>query len=193
MLFKAASGGIVIVRHGATEWSTSGRHTSRTDLPLLPEGRRRAQALASVVNPQAFDLVLCSPLLRARETCELAGLAEHMEICEDLREWDYGEYEGLTTPEIRRERPDWSLWRDGCPGGESPEQVAARADRVTASARRDQTTIAFAHGHVLRVLAARWVEMGPASGSRLALSAGAIGTLGHEHDTRVIENWNVVV
>jgi probable phosphoglycerate mutase len=185
------AGEVVIVRHGATEWSESGRHTSRTDLPLVPAGRRRAQELAGVLEGAEFGRVLCSPLLRARETCELAGFGDRAEICDDLREWDYGEYEGLTTPQIREGRPEWFLWRDGCPGGESPEQVGARADRVLASLRDTAATIMFAHGHILRVLAARWVELPAAGGSRLALAAGGLGVLGHEREVRVIRGWNV--
>jgi broad specificity phosphatase PhoE len=181
---------LVIVRHGATEWSENGRHTSRTDLPLLESGRRQAVELGRGLDPAEFGTVLCSPLRRARETCELAGFGESMEIVEELREWDYGEYEGLTTPQIRERRPDWWLWRDGCPGGESPEQVAARADRVLASLGAG-ATIAFAHGHILRVVAARWIELGVEGGSRLLLRAGRQGVLGHERDTRVIEGWNL--
>ena len=124
---------LVVVRHGETEWSASGRHTSHTDLPLTERGRERARALAAVLGGWTFSLVLCSPLRRARETCELAGFGDVAEICDDLHEWDYGEYEGLTTPEIRERDPNWSLWRDGCPGGETPEQVGARADRVLAA------------------------------------------------------------
>ena len=138
----------------------AGRHTSRTDLPLTEQGRERARALAEVLAGWTFALVLCSPLRRARETCELAGFGDVAEICEDLREWDYGEYEGLTTPEIRERDPDWSLWRDGCPGGESPAQVGARADRVLERLRAaGGDAAAFAHGHILRVVTARWLGM----------------------------------
>jgi probable phosphoglycerate mutase len=182
---------VVVVRHGETDWSASGRHTGRTDLPLNEEGRRRARALAGELNSDAFELVLCSPMRRARETCELAGFASMAVICEDLREWDYGDYEGLTTPEIRTERPDWNLWRDGCPGGERPEQVGVRADRVLERARAARgDVIAFAHGHILRVLTARWIELEPAAGARFALGAGAVGVLAHERETAVIDRWN---
>jgi broad specificity phosphatase PhoE len=184
---------IVVVRHGETEWSASGRHTSRTDLPLTDPGRRRAEGLAAALSQWTFAVVLSSPLRRARETCEIAGFAARAELDDDLREWGYGEYEGLTTPEIRERDPDWSLWRDGCPGGEHPAEVAARADRVLgrlAAARGDG--LVFAHGHLLRVLGARWVSLEAASGARLALGAGAISVLGHERDTRVIERWNQV-
>jgi broad specificity phosphatase PhoE len=180
-----------VVRHGETEWSAAGRHTSRTDLPLAPEGRRRAAELRSELAGCTFSLVLCSPLRRARETCELAGFAAEAEICDDLREWDYGDYEGLTTPEIRQRVPDWNLWRDGCPGGEVPDAVAARADRVLDRLRSaDEDVLAFAHGHILRVLAARWIDLGPAGGARFALAAGAIGIIGFERDTEVISRWN---
>jgi probable phosphoglycerate mutase len=132
-----------------------------------------------------------SPLRRARETCELSGLGDHAEVCEDLHEWDYGEYDGLTTPEILALRPDWNLWRDGCPGGESAAQVGARADRVLAAVCAVEGAVAaFSHGHMLRVLGARWIELAPASGARLALSAGALSVLGHERDTRVLSRWN---
>jgi len=181
---------LVVVRHGATEWSENGRHTGWTDLPLLPAGRERALALARVLDPGEFDRVLCSPLLRARQTCELAGFGERMEIVEELHEWDYGDYEGLTSAEIRERNPGWNMWRDGCPGGESPAEVAARVDGVL-SGLGSARTIAFAHGHVLRVLASRWVGLEARDGARLLLSPGAIGRLGHEHERRVLDRWNI--
>ena len=198
------SGGVVLVRHGATEWSENGRHTGRTDLPLLPAGRRQAEELARILRPDEFGRVLCSPLRRARETCQLAGFGGRAEICEDLREWDYGQYEGLTTPEIRHQNPNWSLWRDGCPGGERPDQVVARADRALAlstgaSGGSDDTlpagerrpAIMFAHGHILRTVAARWIGLDATGGSRLLLRPAALAVLGHEREVRVIEGWNV--
>ncbi|MGH2891103.1 MAG: histidine phosphatase family protein [Solirubrobacteraceae bacterium] len=182
---------VYIVRHGATEWSVAGRHTSRTDLSLLAEGRDQAAGLAQVLGSCEFGLVLCSPLRRARETCELAGFASVAEICEDLREWDYGDYEGLTTAQIRERDPDWSLWRDGCLGGETPAQVGARVDRALARFQAiDASGLAFAPGHVLRVLTARWLEMEVAAGARFRLEAGALGVLGHERETAVLERWN---
>jgi broad specificity phosphatase PhoE len=182
---------IVLVRHGQTEWSRSGQHTSRTDLPLLPAGRHDAQALREPLARRRFALVLCSPLRRARETCELAGLGERMELCEDLREWDYGEYEGLTTKQIHERRPDWELWRDGCPGGESPQDIAARVERAIARLRQAGADAAvFAHGHVLRVLAARWLEQEVRFGARLVLGAGALCVLGFEHEREAILEWN---
>ncbi len=183
---------IVLIRHGETEWSRSGQHTSRTDLDLIQEGRERARAVGSELSGREFALVLSSPLKRALETCRLAGFGDQVEIVDDLREWDYGEYEGLTTPQIRQSRPDWSLWRDGCPGGEAPEQVQARADRVLERLRAaGGDGLAFAHGHILRVVAARWIGLTVTGGARLALSAGAISTLGFERETEVLTSWNV--
>jgi probable phosphoglycerate mutase len=179
------------VRHGETEWSATGRHTSHTDIPLTEPGRTRAQAVADELAGRSFALVLCSPLRRARETCELAGFSAMAQIDPDLVEWDYGEYEGLTTPEIRRQRPDWWLWRDGCPGGELPAQVGVRADRVLARLRgAPGDAIVFAHGHFLRVLASRWVGAEVAFGGRLALGAGAVSVLGFERETEVLARWN---
>jgi probable phosphoglycerate mutase len=183
---------ILLVRHGETEWSRSGRHTSRTDLPLLEEGRARAREVGKELAGRTFALVLSSPLRRARETCELAGLGDRAEVTDDLREFDYGEYEGLTTAQIREQRPDWSLWRDGCPGGESPAQVGERADRVLARMRAaGGDAIAFAHGHILRATAARWCGYGVEGGARLLLGAGAIGVLGFERETEAIAAWNL--
>ncbi|HLH64384.1 MAG TPA: histidine phosphatase family protein [Solirubrobacteraceae bacterium] len=184
---------VLVVRHGATEWSVAMRHTGRTDLPLLPEGRRQAAALAPrlAAERDRVALVLCSPLLRARQTCELAGFGERAELCEDLREWDYGDYEGLTTPQIRERAPRWNLWTDGCPGGERPAQVAARVHRVLERLRATPgTCIAFAHGHVLRVLTALWLEMDVTAGARFKLEAGSLGVLGHERQTAVLERWS---
>ena len=169
----------------------AGRHTGNTDLPLSEHGREMASGLARTLAGQEFELVLCSPLRRARETCELAGYRGAAEIVDDLREWDYGDYEGLTTPEIRERDPDWILWRDGCPGGEGPQQVGARADRVLARvAEVERVALAFAHGHLLRVLTARWLEMEVAAGARFKLEAAALGVLGHERENAVIERWN---
>jgi broad specificity phosphatase PhoE len=185
------AGQIVVVRHGETEWSASGRHTSATDLPLTEEGRRLAAMLAPRLQADSFSAVLSSPLRRARETCELAGYGERAQLTDDLKEWSYGEYEGLTTPEIRQRNPDWNLWRDGCPGGETPAEVGARADRVLTSLREvEGSALVFAHGHILRVLAARWLEMDAAAGSRLKLSAGGVGVLGFERETSALEQWN---
>jgi broad specificity phosphatase PhoE len=182
---------IVLIRHGQTEWSASGQHTSRTDLPLVDEGRQRAASIGAELADREFSLVLCSPLLRARETCELAGFGSRAVISDDLREWDYGEYEGLTTPQIREDTPGWNLWRDGCPGGEAPADVSARADRVIAELRTaGGDALVFAHGHILRVVASRWIGMPVQGGARLTLAAGAISMLGFERETEVIERWN---
>jgi broad specificity phosphatase PhoE len=185
---------ITTVRHGETEWSLSGQHTGKTDLPLTAAGRERATALAPMFASREFALVLCSPLLRARETCSLAGFDESLvELCDDLEEWDYGAYEGLTTPQIRERDPDWDMWRDGCPDGETPPDVGARADRVIERLRAaDGDAIAFAHGHILRVLGARWIELPVAGGSRLYLGTGSVSELGYERETAVIRNWNLM-
>ena len=182
---------IVVVRHGETEWSATGRHTSHTDLPLTEAGRKRARELGPELGARSYALVLCSPLLRARETCELAGFAEVEELCPDLHEWDYGEYEGLTTPQIREIDPEWVLWRDGCPDGERPAQVGERADRALERLRSaGGDALAFAHGHILRVLTARWLEMEVTAGARFALRAGGVGVLGFERENRVLAGWN---
>ncbi len=183
---------IYVVRHGETEWSLAGRHTSRTDLPLTARGCEQAGELARELPTSEFALVLCSPLRRARETCELAGFGDVAQIDDDVREWDYGEYEGLTTAEIHRSNPGWVLWRDGCPGGEQPEQVGARADRALARLRSaGGNAVVFAHSHFLRVLTARWLRMEPAAGARFVLAAGGVGVLSFERETEVMERWNV--
>jgi len=183
----------VLVRHAETPWTLTGQHTGRTDIPLTDAGRESARRLASVLARWRFAEVLCSPLRRARETCELCGLGELAQLREDLREWDYGDYEGLTSSEIRAQRPDWLLWRDGCPGGESPQQVGARADRVVGELLAAAGPVAvFAHGHILRVLGARWIERPAAGGGRLALSPGSISVLGEEHGLRVLSSWNAL-
>jgi broad specificity phosphatase PhoE len=182
---------IVLVRHGQTEWSASGKHTSTTDVPLTDDGRRHAERLRSVFSGREIALVLTSPRSRARDTAQLAGLGDRAQVDENLVEFDYGAYEGRTTPEIRVERPDWSLWRDGAPGGETAAEVGARADRVIARALAAGGDVAlFAHGHLLRVLGARWIELDPAAGGKLALSTGAVCTLGFERENRVIWAWN---
>jgi broad specificity phosphatase PhoE len=180
---------VVLVRHGQTEWSRSGKHTSTTDLPLTEEGDRAARALAPALRDRSFALVLSSPRLRARTTCSLAGFRG--ELDEDLAEFDYGSYEGLTTNEIRETRPDWSLWRDGAPGGETPAAVGERVDRVIARClAADGDCALFAHGHVLRILAARWVELPPSDGARFALDTASVSELGFERETRVVWKWN---
>jgi probable phosphoglycerate mutase len=182
---------VVLVRHGETEWSRSGRHTGRTDVPLTDRGQKEAQRLAARLGHRQLDVVWSSPLSRARETCRLAGLGDRAQVRDELLEWDYGEYEGMTTPQIRSSRPDWLLWRDGCPGGEAPDQVAARVDGLIAELRdRGANAVLFAHGHVLRVLAARWIGLGARAGALLALSTASLSVLGYERDVPVIALWN---
>jgi broad specificity phosphatase PhoE len=182
---------VVLVRHGETEWSRTGKHTGRTDIPLTENGRRDAEVLRASLTARRFARVLTSPLSRAAETCRLAGLGGSAENRDELLEWDYGTYEGLTTPEIREERPDWSLWRDGCPGGEAPEDVGARVDRVIGEVQElDGDAALFAHGHVLRVLAARWIELGPEWGARLVLATATLSVLGWERETAALRLWN---
>ena len=181
---------IVLVRHGETEWSATGRHTSTTDVPLLESGRRDAERLRERLAGRSFALVLTSPYARARETATLAGLGD-AQIDQDLAEFDYGEYEGLTTPEIRETRPDWSVWIDGAPGGETADQVGARADRVIERALAAGGDAAlFAHGHLLRVLAARYIDLPASHGGHFALSTGSVSELGFERERRVIGLWN---
>lgn len=183
---------VVLVRHGETEWSLNGRHTGRTDIPLDPAGRAQAEALAPSLSRWHFELVLTSPLQRARETCRLAGYGEGAEIRPELAEWDYGHYDGLTSAQIRATRPEWSLWRDGGPGGESPAEVARRVDRIIAEVRAVQgNALLFAHGHLLRVLAARWLGEAPTAGRFYALEPAARSVLGYEHGQPVLQRWNV--
>ena len=184
-----------LIRHGETEWSRSGAHTGVSDIPLTAAGRDEATALGRYLEPRQFALVLVSPLERARETCRLAGYPD-AQIDADLREWDYGDYEGLTTAQIQAGRPAWSLWTDGVPNGETAAQVAARAERAIARALAvggdpEGDVALFAHGHILRVLTARWLGLPPEDGSLFALGTAAISTLGYEHQTRVITRWNL--
>lgn len=179
-----------LVRHGETEWSRDARHTSTTDLPLLPAGELVARSLAERVGGESFELVLSSPRLRARRTALLAGYPDAL-VDEDLAEWDYGTYEGLTTPQIRELVPDWTVWSHGAPGGETPGDVTVRLDRVIARARaREGRTLVFGHGHALRALAARWVGQPVALGRSLALDTASVSVLGYDRDTPVIDHWN---
>lgn len=179
-----------LVRHGPTEWSEAGRHTSVTDLPLLPAGEEAARGLATRLGAVDFSLVLTSPRLRARRTAELAGHPD-AEVDDDLVEWAYGDYEGVTTPEIRRSVPGWTVWTHPSPGGESAAEVGARLDRVVARARAvEGRTLVFAHGHSLRVLAARWIGLDVAGGRLLRLDTATISVLGHERETPVVLRWN---
>lgn len=185
---------IWLFRHGETEWSKSGAHTGRTDVPLTSDGRRRAEQIGRYLDGRPFALVLTSPLARARDTCALAGYGDVAEVDPDLREWDYGDCEGRTTAEIRAQRPGWFLWTSGVPNGESLDQVAARARAVIDRMANIQGEVAlFAHGHILRVLTACWLSLPPDAGRLFALSTGSISTLGYERETRVILRWNYEV
>jgi broad specificity phosphatase PhoE len=187
------AGRLVLVRHGATEWSTSGQHTGRTDIPLLPEGEGQAAAAGAYLRATgwAFGLVLTSPLRRAADTCRLTGFAGEMEP--DLMEWDYGAYEGLATRQIREERPDWSLWDQGVPDGERAADVGRRVDRVIERAKGHAgDTLCVAHGHVLRVLTARWLGLPPVAGRLFVLGVGAVCVLGWEGSAAAVELWNFV-
>jgi broad specificity phosphatase PhoE len=182
---------VVLVRHGATDWSRSGRHTGRTDIPLDDEGRAQARAIGERLRSWTFSLVLTSPLGRARETCALAGLGDRAEVEPDLAEWDYGDYEGRTTAEICETRPGWTVFTGGVVNGETVEQVGTRADRVIARIRDVDGTVAlFSHGHMLRILAARWLGLAPVDGRLLALDTATLSVLGYEHETRVVQCWN---
>jgi broad specificity phosphatase PhoE len=184
---------VYLARHGETAWSLSGQHTGLTDLPLTERGERNARGLGERLKGLSFAKVFTSPLQRARRTCELAGFGAAAKVDRDLLEWNYGEYEGRRTAEIHAERPDWQLFRDGCPEGESPNQVGARADRVVARLRAVHgDVLLFSSGHFLRVLAARWLGLDAAAGRCLLLSTASLSALGYEHDATqpVIRMWN---
>jgi len=191
---------VVLVRHGETEWSRTGRHTGFTDVGLTEEGERRARAVGPVIAEREFGLVLTSPRQRAVRTAELACYAGRFDTTEDLAEFDYGAYEGLTTPQIREQRPDWDLWRDGAPPGETPGetagQVRVRVERVLARAQpvldEGRDVLLVAHGHVLRALGAAWIGLAPDGGANLVLSTAGIAELGFEHGKRVIDLWKAV-
>jgi probable phosphoglycerate mutase len=181
----------VIIRHGETEWTLNGRHTGRTDIPLTQNGRDAARQLASLAAHVRFALVLTSPMRRARETCELAGLGNHAQSDANLLEWNYGEYEGLTALEIYARRPGWRMFTDGCPGGESPAEVASRVDRVIARIRGADGDVAlFAHGHVLQVFAARWLGLPPAAGGHFLLDPATLSVLSHYRGRPAVKCWN---
>lgn len=184
---------VYLARHGETGWSVSGQHTGRTDLPLTDRGERDARRLGDRLDGLGFEKVYTSPLRRAARTCELAGFGAVVEVDRDLLEWDYGEYEGRRTVEILKDRPDWQLFRDGCPGGETPDQVGARADRVVGRIRAVQgNVLIFSSGHFLRVLSARWLGLDPAAGKYFLLGTASICTLSYEHDLSepAIRLWN---
>ena len=182
-----------LLRHGATEWALNGRHTGSTDLPLLPEGEAEARALGPVLSQQTFAAVFSSPLQRAQRTCELAGLGDQMQICDDIIEWNYGDYEGITTATIRETVPDWKIWSHGCPKGENAQQVEVRCANAisTALAVPGEGDVAlFAHGHILRALAGTWLGLGAAGGQLLRLGTASVSILGWERETRAIQRWN---
>jgi broad specificity phosphatase PhoE len=186
---------VVLIRHGATEWSVSGQHTGHTDVPLTPAGRDAALRLRPRLADEKFTLVLSSPLSRAADTCRIAlpsaAASSAMELDDDLMEWDYGAYEGRRTADIRKDRPGWLLWTDGVVDGETIDQVAARVDRVIARARAVDGDVALcAHGHVLRVLAARWLDQPPAFGGHLKLDTAALSILSWDRELPAISSWN---
>ena len=183
---------VVLVRHGETEWSRELRHTGRTDVPLTERGREQAERVGAALRGRTFALVLTSPLQRATETCRLAGFGEVARTRDELREWDYGDYEGRKTEEICKEVPRWTVWTGGVPNGETLEQVGARADRVLVEIRAlDGDVLVFSHGHLLRILAARWLGLEPGAGRLFALDAATLNTLGYERETAVIREWNL--
>jgi len=202
MVLNEGNGGDVtelwLMRHGETEWSAEGRHTGRTDLPLTANGRERAVTLGKYLAGTKFAAVLCSPLLRAKETCDIAGFGSVAKMDDGLREWDYGVYEGRTSREIQAEIPGWSVWKNPITGGESLQQVGTRADGVIARAlvmggSEMETTARvalFAHAHILRILAARWLGLAPIDGSFFVLGTGSVSIIGWERETRVIQRWN---
>jgi broad specificity phosphatase PhoE len=180
-----------LIRHGETEWSKSGRHTGRTDIPLTEMGRQQAVAAADCLGGHRFALVLASPMSRALDTARLAGFGDRVEIDPELCEWNYGDYEGITTPQIRETVPGWTVWTHLVPGGETADEVGDRADRVIARIRAADGDVAvFAHGHVLRVLAARWIDLPPTEGRRFALHTATVSILGWERESAVIDRWN---
>lgn len=187
-------GDVVLVRHGETDWTLSGQHTGVTDLPLTPHGRDEAKRLQPQLSGADFALVLSSPLKRARDTCELAGLADRMEIEADLVEWNYGRYEGLTPTQIEELSPGWMIFTDGCPNGETADQVGARVDRVIDRIRATAGSVAlFAHGHLFRVLAARWIGLPPAEGRRFLLDTSTVSVLGYYRGVPALKRWNCAI
>jgi len=185
---------VLAIRHGETAWSLNGRHTGTTDLPLTDNGRRLAERMRPALMKTSFALVLVSPMRRARETCDLAGLGADAVVEHDLMEWNYGAYEGLTSNEIKERSPAWMIFRDGCPDGETPEEVRTRADRVIARARAAEGNVAlFAHGHVLRVLAARWIGFSAGAGQHFLLDTGRLSVLGDYQGSPAVVTWNGAV
>jgi broad specificity phosphatase PhoE len=185
---------VFAIRHGETAWSLTGQHTGTTDIPLTENGRRVAELMRRVLARNLFTLVLCSPMQRACATCDLAGFGDRAEIDGDLVEWNYGEYEGLTPSQIHALAPGWLLFRDGCPGGEAPQQVGARVDRIIARARAiDGDSLLFAHGHILRVLAARWIGLPVSGGQHFLLDTGTLCILSYYRKVPTVRTWNRAV
>ncbi len=180
-----------LIRHGETEWSLSGAHTSRTDIPLTARGEERAEKIRDYLHHRQFSLVLTSPMQRARETCRVAGYGDVAQVEDNLREWDYGIYEGRTTADIRKEQPNWSIWDGPPPEGEPVEHVAERTQKVIDRAAQAGGQVAlFAHAHILRILTATWLGLPPRAGSLFALGTGSVSTLGYERETKVVSTWN---
>ena len=185
---------VYLIRHGGTEWSLSGQHTGITDIPLTENGRNVAKQLEPILAKENFTMILTSPLERARKTCELAGLGAHAEIDRDLMEWNYGEYEGLTPKQIDAQAPGWMIFTDGCPGGESPAQVSARADRLVARVRSVEGDVAFfEHGHIFRVFAARWLGLPPMAGCHFLLDTATLSILSYYRNLPAIRRWNAML
>lgn len=185
---------VYLLRHGETTWSVSRQHTGLTDIPLTENGCAAAMRLAPMLAGERFELVLVSPLQRARQTCELAGLGAHAKVDEDLFEWNYGEYEGLTPQQIRAKASEWLVFRDGCPRGETPEQIGARVDRAIAKVRAVEGNVAlFSHGHFLRVLAARWLGLPVSAGCHFLLDTATLSVLSYYHGIGAIERWNAAL
>jgi len=188
---QQAPGEVFLIRHGETEWSLSGQHTGSTDIPLTDHGEAVARLLTPVLADRDFSLVLCSPLQRARRTCELAGLGERASIDPDLAEWNYGSYEGLTPAAIHGQHPGWLVFRDGCPEGESPAEVGERVDRVIRRVRQNGGRVAlFAHGHVFRVFVARWIELSPSHGAHFLLDTSTLTILSYYRGIPAVKCWN---
>ena len=185
---------VYVIRHGETEWSLSGRHTGLTDLPLTAHGRKTAEFLRPVLAEQSFALVLTSPLQRARHTCELAGLAHHAKVTSDLEEWHYGDYEGMTTAQIREHVPEWTVFSEGCPAGETPEHVRIRVDRLMEKVKDTNGHVAlFAHGHILRVFVARWLNLPVKAGRHFLLDTGTLNILSYYRECPAVKKWNAQI
>jgi probable phosphoglycerate mutase len=185
---------VYLIRHGETEWSLSGQHTGATDIPLTENGREVARLLKPVLAKETFARVWTSPLRRARDTCDLAGFGDRAEVDRDLMEWNYGEYEGLTPKQIHAKAPGWMIFSDGCPGGEDPEEIGARADRVIAKVRAVEGNVAlFAHGHIFRVFAARWLGLPATAGRHFLLDTATLNILGYYRDIPAVKRWNAML